>query len=50
MHVAPPHAIELELLRTFLAVLETGGFAKAGARRHVTQSTVSQQMPRSREP
>jgi DNA-binding transcriptional LysR family regulator len=41
--------MDLELLRTFVAVLQGGGFAKAAARRHVTQSTVSQQMKRLAE-
>jgi DNA-binding transcriptional LysR family regulator len=38
--------VDLDLLRTFVAVLQSGSFAKAAARRHVTQSTVSQQMRR----
>jgi DNA-binding transcriptional LysR family regulator len=38
--------MDLDLLRTFVAVVQSGGFAKAAARRHVTQSTVSQQMKR----
>lgn len=38
--------MDLELLRTFVAVVDSGGFARAGARRHLTQSTVSQQMKR----
>jgi len=38
-----------ELLRTFVAVVDCGGFAKAGLRRHLTQSTVSQQMRRLEE-
>jgi DNA-binding transcriptional LysR family regulator len=41
--------MDLELLRTFVAIVETGGFAKAGARRHMTQSTVSMQMKRLAE-
>jgi DNA-binding transcriptional LysR family regulator len=38
--------MDLELLRTFVAILQSGSFAKAAARRHITQSTVSQQMRR----
>lgn len=41
--------MELELLRSFVAILETGSFAKAGARRHLTQSTISMQMKRLAE-
>lgn len=41
--------MDLELLRTFVAVVDSGGFARAGARRHLTQSTVSQQMKRLAE-
>jgi DNA-binding transcriptional LysR family regulator len=41
--------MDLELLGTFVAVLQSGGFAKAAARRHITQSTVSQQMKRLAE-
>jgi DNA-binding transcriptional LysR family regulator len=37
------------LLRTFVAVADCGGFTKAAARQHVTQSTVSQQMRRLEE-
>lgn len=42
-------AMDLDLLDTFVAVLQSGGFAKAAARRHITQSTVSQQMKRLAE-
>jgi DNA-binding transcriptional LysR family regulator len=35
-----------DLLRTFVAIADCGGFAKAAARLHSTQSTVSQQMRR----
>ena len=42
-------AVDLDLLRTFTAVIETGGFGKAAARRHITQSTVSLQMKRLAE-
>jgi DNA-binding transcriptional LysR family regulator len=38
--------MDIELLRTFVAVLDSESFARAGARRHITQSTVSQQMKR----
>lgn len=41
--------MDLDLLKTFTAVIETGGFGKAGARRHLTQSTVSMQMKRLAE-
>jgi DNA-binding transcriptional LysR family regulator len=41
--------MDLELLRTFVAVLETGGFGKAGLRRHLTQSAISVQMKRLAE-
>jgi DNA-binding transcriptional LysR family regulator len=42
-------SVDTELLRTFVAVVDCGGFAKAGVRRHMTQSTVSQQMKRLRD-
>lgn len=38
--------IDLDLLRTFVAVAETRGFTRAGLRLHLTQSTVSQQVRR----
>src|SRR3974390_3491105 len=36
----------LELLRSFVSVVEAGGFPRAGERVHRTQSTVSQQIRR----
>jgi DNA-binding transcriptional LysR family regulator len=42
-------AFDSDLLQTFVAVIDCGGFAKAGLRRHLTQSTVSQQMRRLEE-
>ncbi len=41
--------LELELLRTFIAVVDGGGFTRAAARLHRTQSTVSQQLKRLEE-
>ncbi|WP_318202294.1 LysR family transcriptional regulator [Streptomyces sp. SCL15-4] len=38
--------IEVKLLRTLLAVVEEGGFARAAQSLHVTQPTVSQQVQR----
>lgn len=35
---------ELDLLKTFVSVVDAGGFTRAGERVHRTQSTVSQQM------
>jgi DNA-binding transcriptional LysR family regulator len=35
---------DLDLLRSFTAVVETGGFTRAAERVHLTQSTVSQQI------
>ncbi|APO77978.1 LysR family transcriptional regulator protein (plasmid) [Rhizobium etli 8C-3] len=35
---------DLDLLRTFAAVVDSGGFTKAAERIHLTQSTVSQQV------
>ncbi|TCR72201.1 LysR family transcriptional regulator [Rhizobium sp. BK376] len=35
---------DLDLLRTFAAVVDAGGFTRAGDRVHLTQSTVSQQI------
>jgi DNA-binding transcriptional LysR family regulator len=35
---------DLDLLRTFVAVVDTGGFTRAAERVHLTQSTVSQQI------
>lgn len=37
-------ALDLELLRTFAAVVDSGGFTRAADRVHLTQSTVSQQI------
>lgn len=37
-------AFDLDLLRTFVAVVDSGGFTKAAERVHLTQSTVSQQV------
>ena len=36
--------LDLDLLRTFVAVVDAGGFTRAGERVHRTQSTVSQQI------
>lgn len=41
--------LDLELLRTFIAVAESGGFTRAAERLHRTQSTVSQQILRLEE-
>jgi DNA-binding transcriptional LysR family regulator len=38
--------LDLELLRSFVSVVEAGGFTRAGERVHRTQSTVSQQIRR----
>src|SRR5438045_4733045 len=38
--------LDLELLRSFVAVVDAGGFTRAGERVHRTQSTVSQQIRR----
>jgi DNA-binding transcriptional LysR family regulator len=40
---------DLELLRSFVSVVDAGGFTKAGERVHRTQSTVSQQIKRLEE-
>src|ERR1700739_3575952 len=37
---------DLELLRSFVSVVDAGGFTRAGERGHRTQSTVSQQIKR----
>jgi DNA-binding transcriptional LysR family regulator len=37
---------DLELLRSFVSVVDSGGFTRAGERVHRTQSTVSQQIKR----
>ena len=41
-----PRDLEPELLRTFVAVADGGGFTRAAERLHRTQSTVSQQIKR----
>jgi DNA-binding transcriptional LysR family regulator len=41
--------LDLELLRSFVSVVDTGGFTRAGERVHRTQSTVSQQIRRLEE-
>src|SRR3984957_14647077 len=41
--------LDLELLRSFVSVVDTGGFTRAGERIHRTQSTVSQQIRRLEE-
>ena len=38
--------MEFELLRSFAAVAECGGFRRAAERLNLTQSTVSQQIKR----
>jgi DNA-binding transcriptional LysR family regulator len=38
--------LDLELLRSFVSVVDAGGFTRAGKRVHRTQSTVSQQIKR----
>jgi DNA-binding transcriptional LysR family regulator len=38
--------LDLDLLRSFVSVVDTGGFTRAGERVHRTQSTVSQQISR----
>jgi DNA-binding transcriptional LysR family regulator len=40
---------DLDLLRTFTAICDTGGFTRAGERLHLTQSTVSLQLKRLEE-
>jgi DNA-binding transcriptional LysR family regulator len=40
------HMLDLELLRSFVSVVDAGGFTRAGERVHRTQSTVSQQIKR----
>jgi DNA-binding transcriptional LysR family regulator len=40
------HMFDLELLRSFVSVVDSGGFTRAGERVHRTQSTVSQQIKR----
>jgi DNA-binding transcriptional LysR family regulator len=41
--------LDIELLHSFVSVVEAGGFTQAGARVHRTQSTVSQQIKRLEE-
>jgi DNA-binding transcriptional LysR family regulator len=41
--------LDLELLRSFVSVIDAGGFTRAGERVHRTQSTVSQQIKRLEE-
>ena len=38
--------LDPQLLRSFVAIIETGSFTRAGERVHLTQSTISQQMRR----
>ena len=38
--------LDLELLSSFVSVIDAGGFTRAGERVHRTQSTVSQQIKR----
>ncbi|MBR9970260.1 LysR substrate-binding domain-containing protein [Magnetospirillum sulfuroxidans] len=40
------HSLDLELLRTFIGIVDSGGFTRAGERLHRTQSTISQQIKR----
>jgi DNA-binding transcriptional LysR family regulator len=44
-----PTMLDLDLLRSFVSVVDTGGFTRAGERVHRTQSTVSQQIRRLEE-
>src|SRR3981189_534418 len=41
--------LDFDLLRSFVSVVDTGGFTSAGERVHRTQSTVSQQIKRLEE-
>jgi DNA-binding transcriptional LysR family regulator len=41
--------LDLDLLKSFVSVVDTGGFTRAGERVHRTQSTVSQQIKRLEE-
>jgi DNA-binding transcriptional LysR family regulator len=41
--------LDLDLLRSFISVVDAGGFTRAGERVHRTQSTVSQQIKRLEE-
>ncbi|NUB09310.1 LysR family transcriptional regulator [Azospirillum sp. Vi22] len=47
--VGPMREMDLGLLRTFVSVVDAGGFTRAGERVHKTQSTVSQQIRRLEE-
>lgn len=38
--------LDPHLLQSFVAIVETGSFTRAGERMHLTQSTISQQMRR----
>ena len=38
--------MDIDLLRSFVSVVDAGGFTKASERVHRTQSTVSQQIKR----
>src|ERR1700740_237734 len=40
---------DLDLLKSFVSVVDAGGFTRAGERVHRTQSTVSQQIKRLEE-
>ncbi|WP_068318889.1 LysR substrate-binding domain-containing protein [Polycladidibacter hongkongensis] len=44
-----PYSLDVDQLRTFLAIAELGGFSKAGEAVHKTQSAVSMQMRRLEE-
>lgn len=39
-------SLDLDLLRTFVGIVDSGGFTRAGERLHRTQSTISQQIKR----
>ena len=41
--------MDIDLLRSFVSVVDAGGFTRAGERVHRTQSTVSQQIRRLEE-
>src|SRR5215470_20258786 len=41
--------MDIDLLRSFVSVVDAGGFTRAGERVHRTQSTVSQQIKRLEE-
>jgi DNA-binding transcriptional LysR family regulator len=47
--VKGPAMLDLDLLRSFVSVVDAGGFTRAGERVHRTQSTVSQQIRRLEE-